>query len=654
MCLRKYDYGTSPGEFFLGIPAEVFENSCGISQLGCSSVKGEQISTAIRNLLSSADESIDYQKAIKALDNVRIKLLHKDKRGGSIHDLTLRKEELESSYIKAVDDSCETERIDSELQKLDDKISEVSSKQKLADELSSKINLRSVIKLFDKLHESEDDKKACQDRIDEINSTLKKETFTLDRSFVAQLSSAKNELQLSFDEYKVAKKEVHEFTFKTNKEATELIEKLERAGGIDTVSGFIKNSLASIKKKTTLFVTFSILTVIFASTGFLPITALGISPLVVCLPFSALMLILALAFIFARAKAKSKLKEKCNELGTTPESIQSFLSSAENVLSVDKEEKTLFEEKKAQLGIKERVLDSSLAKCTDVLKKQGITVDNASAELLINESSELVRKVTELCNEHDELSGKLSALNSKIKEISIELCDYNEHQVRHKVSKEILSMSDEEIREAKKTKSFLDLQLKALGEKKLAAERTLLQRKYSTQSPFDIAAKLSKTNEQLSAQTNQFNSLVMAIDALDEASANLRNTIAPKVKAVASEYMSHITDGKYDSVSVSDTLEMSMNEDGFSYHVDFFSAGTKDVAYFALRLSILSLLQEEEYPPLILDETLAMIDDKRATKLLSMLSDYAGEKGQCILLCCHDREVRICHDAGILFSSIVM
>ena len=27
------DYGNSPGEFLLGIPAEIFENSCGISQL---------------------------------------------------------------------------------------------------------------------------------------------------------------------------------------------------------------------------------------------------------------------------------------------------------------------------------------------------------------------------------------------------------------------------------------------------------------------------------------------------------------------------------------------------------------------------------------------------------------------------------------------
>ena len=50
----KINYGNSPGEYFLGIPVEVFESSCGISQLGCTTIKGEQIGTAVKNLLSSA------------------------------------------------------------------------------------------------------------------------------------------------------------------------------------------------------------------------------------------------------------------------------------------------------------------------------------------------------------------------------------------------------------------------------------------------------------------------------------------------------------------------------------------------------------------------------------------------------------------------
>ena len=215
-------------------------------------------------------------------------------------------------------------------------------------------------------------------------------------------------------------------------------------------------------------------------------------------------------------------------------------------------------------------------------------------------------------------------------------------------------MSDDEIRKAKKDKSFLDLQLKALGEKKLAAERSLLERKYTTEDPFEIASRIAQTKEKLDNHNEHHSALVLAIETLESASANLRSTIAPKLRSSSNAYMEHLTDGKYDSVAVTDSLELSMSEDGFSYPIDSFSTGTKDAAYLALRMSLLELLPSETTPPLLLDETLAMIDDKRAKKILVMLSEHSRERGQCILFCCHDREERLCHEENIEFSSIVM
>ena len=118
--------------------------------------------------------------------------------------------------------------------------------------------------------------------------------------------------------------------------------------------------------------------------------------------------------------------------------------------------------------------------------------------------------------------------------------------------------------------------------------------------------------------------------------------------------MSRLTDGKYDSVAVSDSLDMSMSEDGFSYPIDAFSTGTKDLAYLSLRLSLLGLLGEDEVPPLLMDETLAMMDDNRAKRVLKMLSEHTKTSGQCIIFCCHDREERLCQSENIEFSSIEM
>jgi uncharacterized protein YhaN len=118
--------------------------------------------------------------------------------------------------------------------------------------------------------------------------------------------------------------------------------------------------------------------------------------------------------------------------------------------------------------------------------------------------------------------------------------------------------------------------------------------------------------------------------------------------------MSRITDGKYDSVGISDSLELSMSDKGFSYPAEAFSTGTKDIAYLTMRLSLLKLLPCDELPPMLMDESLAMIDDKRAGRMLSILAEHCEDGGQCIIFTCHGREERLLDDRGIKYSPIVM
>lgn len=69
-----YDGSTlsgEPGELFLGVPCEVFENSCGISQMKVSDINKAQTAGAIENMLVSADESIDVKKILDRIDSVR-------------------------------------------------------------------------------------------------------------------------------------------------------------------------------------------------------------------------------------------------------------------------------------------------------------------------------------------------------------------------------------------------------------------------------------------------------------------------------------------------------------------------------------------------------------------------------------------------------
>ncbi len=645
------DFGSSPGEFFLGIPAEIFENSCGISQLGCSTVKGEQLGEAIRNILSSADESIDYEKAVKTLDAARVKYLHKNKNAGTVYTLSKQAEELSAAYARAVDDHCETERIEAELKRLDCTIAEVSEKQKLADELASKITLRSVVKLFDKLHEYEDEQKAVAQELDATNSKLSRGSALIDRQYLAELSSAKSELKIAHGE-KVSKGIELEYVLSScDKQTKDTLKRLEPWGSLDALRAFVKKTFASVKLKTTLCIVSAILCALFVALPLIPLEL----PAIPCFAIAAIFGVAAVVSLVLRINTVKNAKKKCAELGADYGELEDFLKSAEMAVYAASELDIKAGEIRENLYIKERILASVIEKCTGIVKRyEPQAYSELSFDLLCERLEAISLEATALCDKKDTLSARLSALSSNITGLSAELSDYNEHQVRHKVSDKILSMTDEEIQTAKKEKSFHDLQLKALGEKKHNAERALLERKYTTDNPFDIASKLARTEEQLKNQNEHLASLVLAIDTIEAASANLRSDLAPKIHSAANDYMSRLTDGKYTSVAVSDTLDMSMSEDGFSYPIDTFSTGTKDAAYLALRLSLLGLISSDETPPLLMDETLAMIDDKRAKKILSMLSEHSKERGQCIIFCCHDREAKLCQKENIEFSSITM
>ena len=651
---NKCDYGNSIGEFFLGIPAEIFENSCGISQLTCSSVKGEQLGAAIRNILSSADESIDYEKALRSLDTVRKKYSHKNNTGGgSIQMLTKKAEELNAAYLKAVDDNCETERIEAELKKLDATIADVSEKQKIADELASKINLRTVIKLFDKLHEYEDEQKNAQDELYDVKAKLTVNGKNIDRPYLAELTAAKNELLFANAEKNKMRTELDVLLSSADKEAEATLRKLERWGGLETLCAFRKKTTASVKFKSAIGAVSAVSVAAFAA---LPFAVAALSSLLVpFLAVSAIFAVLSVVFFIGSGNTKKKAKAKCAELDTDYTNIDEFISAAKNALAVASSTDIRAQEIREVLSIKEKVLSSAKGKCADITSVYGAHVSaDASFEEILSSLETILLEATSLCDRRDALTASIGALTSSITSLSAELSDYNEHQTRHKVSDKILAMTNEEIQTAKKEKSFHDLQLKALGEKKLSAERALLERRYTTKNPFDIAAELARTEEQLKAQNERLAALVLAIETIEAASVSLRSTVAPKLYTASNDYMSRLTDGKYDSVAVSDSLDMSMSEGGFSYPIDAFSTGTKDLAYLSLRLSLLGLLGEDEVPPLLMDETLAMMDDNRAKRVLKMLSEHTKTSGQCIIFCCHDREERLCQSENIEFSSIEM
>ena len=93
--------GKAPGEVFFGMPAGLFESSAFVGQTGGSRIDGKSTSELLDNLLFAADEGVNVKKSLKRLDDVRVSLLHKNKKGGQIYELTSALTELEGRYDRA-------------------------------------------------------------------------------------------------------------------------------------------------------------------------------------------------------------------------------------------------------------------------------------------------------------------------------------------------------------------------------------------------------------------------------------------------------------------------------------------------------------------------------------------------------------------------
>ena len=105
--------------------------------------------------------------------------------------------------------------------------------------------------------------------------------------------------------------------------------------------------------------------------------------------------------------------------------------------------------------------------------------------------------------------------------------------------------------------------------------------------------------------------------------------------------MARMTDYNYAGVYFDREMRFSAQRSGDlnAHALEYLSEGTRNQLYLAVRLAICELVLTEESCPLILDDVLAVFDDKRAKDTLRLLKELGSER-QIILLTCQSREKR--------------
>ena len=170
--------------------------------------------------------------------------------------------------------------------------------------------------------------------------------------------------------------------------------------------------------------------------------------------------------------------------------------------------------------------------------------------------------------------------------------------------------------------------------------------KDQTESLKQVLAENDRIREEITA-------IDLALETMTGLSATIRDSFGLYLNKTASELISGITGGIYDSMSVDESLNVFMNTRTRLVPVEQVSSGTMDQIYLALRLAAARLIQPEgDYMPLIFDDSFVLYDEDRLRTALKWLKK--AYPGQIIIFTCHQREAQMMTAEQIAYRLVTM
>ncbi len=669
--------GVMPGKKFLGITSDVYDSTSCVRQLECSSVDGECVRSSIENLLLSADEKIDTKKSQTKLENLRKTLLHKSQKGGRIFELEAEKILIEEKLAKAMETAdimIAKENVAANLIELE----KDSAKGQRDKEHEAKIYEACIIlDRFDKLHAEENKSYELQERL----ATLARERGyfnTLpDRAILDELDNANHSLSVLAEKLSLAKAGLAGAVASPSgdRKLARIHEAIIDAGGIYSLTKKIKkfNLKGKLARFTSIifYVLGALLTVFGGGCFALPFITSNASKILdkililssevirsyLFLGVGILGIVLLVFGILKTVKAKKNEKEKLSflssyGLNSKSVSIEEFelhaKSCEENNILCQKYDE-LCTEANEKLTECNDAYGEELRNAISILEKIDTKTFGDSYEqisdLLVKRRAELMA----ICTEKEAIELEIKAHQNAALAIQLTLRDFDENKLRgdvgvHADIAKILATTD--INEVKRAHDFYKNQYAAAMQKRIETEKELIALKTTAIEPAKLKAKLEEIETELKISRFNYDALVMAIEAIDAASDNIRKNVTPSIRKRAGELMGMLTSGKYKDIGLSSELAISAEIEGNTRSIEALSKGTRDAAYIALRMSLVELICGDNPPPFIFDEGFSLLDDVRTKNMLAMLLAYTQFGGQCILFTCHKRETEILRTLG--------
>lgn len=171
--------------------------------------------------------------------------------------------------------------------------------------------------------------------------------------------------------------------------------------------------------------------------------------------------------------------------------------------------------------------------------------------------------------------------------------------------------------------------------------------------------KLERKLEELQSKYEKIKAMEVDLEAIKEArdtiyeiSDEVRSSFGRMLNDKASGYMSKITNGKYDRLSIDESINITIhNKNGRKVPVNKLSKGTIEQIYMSLRLAAADIIFEDDSKPILLDDAFVMYDNKRMANTMKFMADSLE---QVVVFSCHTREKVMADKLNIDYNLILI
>lgn len=625
--------GQNPGEFFFGIPEDVFVSTCFISQ--SAQIKPDvtglsATDTAIGNLLTSADETVDVPRAVKNLDAKRRELIHKNGSGGEITALREKRGALAEEMKSTSERTAEIMQLDASLADIKKKIAELEE----ADE-----HYTALFAALDKITAKR--RVEARSQTKSALETLEKQLSDLDASpigagFEETLLECERDIRAYDEECAVYDERIPTLT--------------DGIGADDLPDGdeVIQEVRQADSRCRTQF---------GAAAAFLISGAVGLIAALVLYYFNTdrylipliMSLILAtmgVAFIVRHVKSRNILYDLLDE----------WEAESASEIETAVAEKLAVLDRRRMLTLEKERMDASLEAAKlrfDAASQRLITLaDDADADstgdlydiidALHRTAAAVTEKRAEMVSAMEKLKGRLEVLTEQLDgadEANIELEAYA--VMNTDIGKEAASLDKQALANAVRERDFTANALKTAVKRRSNLEEALAAAGRPDRTPAEYATLISAANARIEELTLRADAYEAAREALVSAGESVRSGVIPSLTRRASDMIREATGNTHERLTLDDGWSAGLASGDDVMSADYLSRGTSDLTYLALRAALCEEIFKKESPMLVMDETFAHIDRERLTSTLALLKDR-----QCLVFTCRDDEIKAARELG--------